>query len=206
MVRPYAALAMPVPGALYAECQNCEDITLQEVVHGKVSGKRLELQLRCRQCGTTSFQVKEEVATTNVPVVLSEGGQSRRTTLEIESDEVLLVGDELLVDGVPVQVRGIEVTTDRRVDSAPVKEIGTLWVVRFDKVKVKFSINMGHRTKAATEIAAPDEEYTVGEMVRVGGVTAVIHRIKTWDKVLQRGSAEARNIVRIYCKSVRGSR
>ena len=197
---------MPVPGALYVECGGCEDITLHEVVHGKVAGKRLELQLRCRECGETSFQVREEVPTTNVPVVLSEGGQSRRTTLEIESDEVLLVGDELVVDGVPVQVRGIEVATDKRVDSAPVKEIGTLWVVRFDKVKVKFSINMGHRTKAATEIAAPDEEYTVGEMVRVGGATAVIHRIKTWDKVLQRGSAEARDIVRIYCKSVRGSR
>ena len=197
---------MPVPGALYSDCETCGDITLHEVVHGKVSGKRLELTVRCRACGTSSHQVREEADTTRVPVVVSEGERSRRSTVEIDTDEVLLVGDELLVDGIPVQIRGIEVGTDKRVEKAPVKEIRTLWTVRFDKVAIKFSINMGHRTKAAQSVAAPDEEFTVGEMVRVGGVTAVIHRIKTWDKVLQRGSAEARDIRRIYGKAVRGSR
>ena len=197
---------MQVPGALYLDCDACDDITLHEVVHGKVAGKKVHLQVRCRDCGTRSQRTREEIATTQVPVVVSEGERSHRTKLEIESDDVILVGDELLVDGIPVQVRGIEVGTDKRVDKAPVKEIRTLWTVRFDKVAIKFSINMGHRTKAAQSVAAPDEEFTVGEMVRVGGVTAVIHRIKTWDKVLQRGSAEARDIRRIYGKAVRGSR
>ncbi len=197
---------MPVPGALYLDCETCGDITLHEVVHGRVSGKRLDLQVRCRECGTRSEQVREEVATSQVPVVVSEGERSHRTSVEIETDDVILVGDELLVDGVPVQVRGIEVGTDRRVDSAPVKDIRTLWTVRFDRVIVKFSINIGHRTKAGSQVASPDEEFTVGEMVQVGGVTAVIHRIKTWDRTLQRGSAEARDIRRIYGKAVRGSR
>lgn len=197
---------MPVPGALYLDCETCADITLHEVVHGKVSGKKLQLQVRCRECGTKSEQVREEVATSKVPVVVSEGERSHRTTVEIESDDVLLVGDELLVDGVPVQVRGIEVGTDKRVDSSPVKDIKTLWTVRFDKVIVKFSINMGHRTKAGSQVASPDEEFTVGEMVEVKGVTAVIHRIKTWDRTLQHGSAEARDIRRIYGKAVRRSR
>lgn len=197
---------MPVPGALYLDCETCGDITLHEVVHGKVSGKRLELQVRCKECGIKTFQVQEEVQTTTVTVVVSEGAESHRTKLDIESDEVLLVGDELLVDGIPVQVRGIELGTDKRVNSAPVKDIETLWTVRFDKVMVKFSINMGHRTKAASQIAAPDEEFTVGEIVNVKGITAVIHRIKTWDRVLQMGSAEARDIRRIYGKSIRGAR
>ncbi len=197
---------MPVPGALYLDCETCGDITLHEVVHGKVSGKKLELRVRCKECGTISFQVKDEVQTTTLTVVVSEEGESHRTNLDIESDEVLLVGDELLVDGIPVQVRGIELGTDKRVNSAPVKDIETLWTARYDKIKVKFSINMGNRTKAVTETAAPDEEYTVGEMVTVRGVTAVIHRIKTWDRVLQKGSAEARDIRRIYGKSIRGPR
>ncbi len=197
---------MPVPGAMYLDCETCGDITLHEVVHGRVSGKKLLLQVRCRECGTTTEQTREEVQTTNVAVVISEGENSRRTKLEIESDDVLLVGDELLVDGIPVQVRGIEIGTDRRVDSAPVKDIRTLWTVRFDRVRVKFSINMGTRTKAAEQEATPDEEFTVGDLVTVGGITAVIHRIKTWDRTIQRGSAEARDIRRIYGKAVRGSR
>ncbi|UCC93462.1 MAG: hypothetical protein JSW25_02000 [Thermoplasmata archaeon] len=197
---------MPVPGALYLECDACGDITLHEVVHGKVSGKKLQLQVRCRECGTRSEHLREEVATSHVPVVISEGERSHRTKVEIESDDVILLGDELLVDGIPVQVRGIEVGTDQRVDSAPVRDIKTLWTVRFDKVVVKFSINMGHMTKAGSQVASPDEEFTVGEMVQVKGVTAVIHRIKTWDRTLQRGSAEARDIRRIYGKAVRRSR
>ena len=197
---------MQVPGALYLDCDVCGDITLHEVVHGKVSGKKLELQVRCKDCGTKRHHVREEVAVSKVPVVVSEGERPHRTAVEIETDDIVLVGDELLVDGIPVQVRGIEVGTDLRVDSAPVKDIKTLWTVRFDQVLVKFSINMGHTTKAGSQVASPDEEFTVGELVQVKGVTAVIHRIKTWDRTLQRGSAEARDIRRIYGKAVRGSR
>lgn len=197
---------MPVPGALYLECEPCEDITLHEVVHGKVSGKKLELQLRCKECGTKTFQVRDEVMMASVNVVISDGDQSRKTSVEIESDEMLMVGDELLVEGVPVQIRGIEKDTDKRVDSALASEIDTLWTVKFDKVVVKFSINMGSRTKAGSQIAAPDEEYTVGEMVEVASIEAVIHRIKTWDKVMQFGSAEARDIRRIYGRVIRRPR
>jgi len=197
---------MPVPGALYLDCEACGDITLHEVVHGKVSGTKLHLQVRCRECGTKSDHVREEVATSLIPVVISEGENSLRTTFEIETDDVLLVGDELLVDGIPVQVRGIEIGTDKRVDSASVKEIKTLWTVRFDKIIVKFSVNMGHRTKSGSQVATPDEEFTVGDLVQLKDVTAVIHRIKTWDQILHHGSAEARDIRRIYGKAVRRSR
>jgi uncharacterized Zn finger protein len=197
---------MPVPDAMYLDCEPCGDLKLHEVVHGKVSGKRLELTVRCQECGAISHQAHEETPTTDLRVILSEGEMSRKTTLEVEVDEVLLVGDDLVVDGIPVQVRGIEVKGEKRVEVAPVKEIITLWVVRFDKVKVKFSINVGHRTKSAEEVATPDEEYTVGEMVTVDGITAVIHRIKTLDRNLQRGTVAARDIVRVYGKALRRSR
>ena len=206
MEQRYAGPTMPVPGAIYLECEPCEDITLHEVVHGKVSGKKLELQLRCKECGTKTFQIQDEVEMSTVKVVISDREQSRKSSVEIESDEVLMIGDELLVEGVPVRIRGIELGTDKRVNSARVSDIGTLWTVMFDKVVVKFSINMGRRTKAGRQIAAPDEEFTVGEMVEVAGTEAVIHRIKTWDKVLQYGSAEARDIRRIYGRAIRGPR
>ena len=185
---------MPVPDALYLDCEPCGDLTLHEVVHGKVSGKRLELTVRCQECSAISHQVHEETPTTVIRVVLSEGELSRRTTLEIEVDEVLIVGDELIIDDIPVQVRAIEVVGEKRIEVAPVKDIVTLWVVRFDSVKVKFSINVGHRTTSAEEVAALDEEYTVGEMVTVNGITAVIHRIKTLQPPqMRRRQARSRN-------------
>jgi uncharacterized Zn finger protein len=197
---------MTVPGALYLECETCNEVTLQEVVHGKVSKTALEVNVRCRECGTTTQRTIKETQRRKVPVVVSEGAESSRRSLEIEVDDVLCVGDELLVDGIPVQVRAIEVGHEDRVEAAPVAEIETLWTVRFDRIKVRFSVNLGARTKTSWEVAAPDEEFTIGEMVEVAGVPAVIHRIKAKDSLVRRGSVEARNISRIYCRAVRGHR
>ena len=197
---------MTVPGALYLDCETCGEVTLHEVVHGRVSAGALEVNVRCRECGLTSERTIKEAERKRLPVVVSEGSESRRTGLEIEVDEVLCIGDELLVDGIPVQIRAIEVGHEKRVEVAPVADIETLWTVRFDRIRVKFSMNLGARTKTSEEVAAPDEEFTIGEMVEVAGVPAVIHRIKSKDRLVRKGSVEARDIVRVYCRAVRGHR
>jgi uncharacterized Zn finger protein len=197
---------MTVPGALYLDCPTCGEVTLHEVVHGKTSGKALEVDVRCRTCGTISHQALKQTEARRVPIVISEGPVSRRTTIDIDEEELVSVEDELLVEGTPVHVRSIEVGHEQRVSEAKGATIKTIWAVTFDKVKVKFSINAGPRTKMAEVEAAPDEEFTVGDIVEAGGITSVIHSIKTEDKAVRRGSVPARDIVRVYCTAVRGAR
>ncbi len=196
---------MTVPGALYLECPTCGEVTLHEVVHGTSTGHALEVDARCRTCGTVSHQAVRAAEVLKLPIVVSAGPESVRTTIEAEAEEVLSVGDELLVDGLPVMVKSIEVGHEQRASSAPASKVKTIWAVRFDSIKVKFSINVGPRTKMAETDAAPDEEFTVGDIVEAAGVTSVIHSIKTPGGSVRRGSVAARDIVRIYCTAVRGA-
>ena len=159
---------MTVPGALYLDCPTCGEVTLHEVVHGKASGKSLEVDVRCRACGTTTHQALKQTEALTVPIVVSEGPLSRRTTIDVDEEELISVDDELLVESTPVHVRSIEVGHEQRVSEAKGATIKTIWAVTFDKVKVKFSINAGPRTKMAEVEAAPDEEFTVGDIVEAG--------------------------------------
>jgi len=197
---------MNVPGALYLECPTCGEVTLHEVVHGTSTGRTLTVDARCRTCGTVSHQAVKSAEVLKVPIVVSAGAESVRTTIEAEEGEVISVGDELVVDGLPVLVRSIEVGHETRVSSAPASDVRTVWAVRYDSVKVKFSINVGPRTKMAEADAAPDEEFTVGDIVEAAGLTSVIHSIKTRGGAVRRGSVAARDIVRVYCTAVRGAR
>ena len=197
---------MTVPGALYLDCPTCEEVTLHEVVHGKASGKALEVDVRCRKCGTLTHQALKQTEALRVPIVISDGPVSRRTTIDVDEDELVSVDDELLVEGTPVHVRSIEVGHEQRVPEARGATIRTIWAVSYEKIRVKFSINVGPRTKMAEVDAAPDEEFTVGDIVEAGGITSVIHSIKSLDRAVRRGSVPAREIVRVYCTAVRGAR
>jgi len=197
---------MTVPGALYLDCPTCGEVTLHEVVHGRASGKSLEVDVRCRTCGTLTHQALKQTEAITVPIVVSEGPLSRRTTIDVDEEELISVDDELLVEGALVHVRSIEVGHEQRVPEARGAAIKTIWAVTYGKVKVKFSINDGPRTKMAEVDAAPDEEFTVGDIVETGGITSVVHSIKTQDKAVRRGSVPARDIVRVYCTAVRGAR
>ena len=72
-----------------------------------------------------------------------------------------------------------------------------------DKVKVKFSISKGPRTLAKELVALPDEEFHVGDMVEIGRMKVVIHKIKCRDGMVREGGAEASTIVRVYAKGIK---
>jgi uncharacterized Zn finger protein len=91
----------------------------------------------------------------------------------------------------------------RRVMAATADEIDTLWVKRFDKVRVKVAINKVHKTLSVDMEALPDEEFIIGDLMQVGREQVVIHYIMTKEGMAKRGSVPAREIVRIYTKAVR---
>ena len=52
----------------------------------------------------------------------------------------------------------------------------------------------------------PEEEFEVEAEIDIDDMPVTIHSIKTKDKNMRRGSAPARDIVRIYCRESRKSR
>jgi uncharacterized Zn finger protein len=195
---------MTIPNALYIECPTCGERTLHEVLKGKIGRKRMvmETTVKCRECGHTHSTIIREEKPVEIPVIVSEQGESRRERIELEPDEVIALEDELFVGDTYVMITSLE-TEGRRVRQAPADRIDTIWAKRYDKIKVKISVNKGHKTLPSELFAMPDEEFYVGDIIPVGREKAVIHQMKVSGGMVRDGSVEARDIVRIYARVMR---
>jgi len=197
---------MENPWTMYCECEKCGEATLHEVLKGNESETAesvvLDGILKCRTCGTTGPRRIREEKPVVLQVVLSEGEGSRKSTVVVDPDERLSVGDELYVGQDRIVVTALE-SEGRRVEKAEAREKPLIWSKVFNRVRVKVSINRGHSTAAETIDAAPDEEFQIGEILTIKRTKAVIHTIKTPTGTVREGSAAARFISRIYAREMR---
>ncbi|HKW43987.1 MAG TPA: HVO_0476 family zinc finger protein, partial [Thermoplasmata archaeon] len=136
------------------------------------------------------------------PLVVSWLEKSEKTSLEFSPDEDVSVGEELDLGDSRIQITAIE-SGGRRVPGAKAKDAATLWAKRIDQVRVKFSVNKGNRTVPHEVLAAPDEEFEVGEIVDLGRERAVVHHVRTRLRTVTRGRVRADEIVRMYGRVVR---
>jgi uncharacterized Zn finger protein len=175
------------------------------VIKGSLQEKKglvLNALVKCSKCGFRYQSVIRTPMAISVPIIVSEQQSSEKSEIELSSDEMINVGDEFHLDEGTVKITAIEVKS-RRVESSLAKRITTLWAKKFDKIKLGISINKGEKTLTRTLWAVPDEEFFIGDVMKIKGLSFTIHRIKTHDKNLREGSAAARDIVRLYAKTIR---
>lgn len=195
---------MTVPNALYLDCPSCGENAVHEVLRGRMGKKQdvLEATVKCQECGHTYSTIVRESESITVPIIISERKESVREEIELMEDEILTVGDELYLGENQLLVTSIE-SKGRRVESCNPADIDTIWAKKFDKVIVRVSINKHTKTIPAELEALPDEEFFVGDLMTIGKERVAIHSIKTDHGIVRQGGVAARNIVRIYTKSVR---
>lgn len=196
---------MSAPSALVLKCPNCGVQVPHRVLRGKIGGRDeivFEGVVRCSQCDAVSNVVTREPRPISVPLILSWMDKSEKTSLEFSPDEGVTVGEDLDLGDSRIRVTAIE-SGGRRVREAAAKEIGTLWAKRVDQVRVKFSVNKRNRTVPHEVLAAPDEEFEVGEIVDLGKERAVVHHIRTRQRTVRQGRVPADEIVRMYGRIVR---
>ncbi len=196
---------MAAPSALVLKCESCGVEGPHRVLRGKVAGKDeivFEGVVKCSACGAVRSVITREPKPVEVPLILSWMDRSVRQTIEMGPAEDVIVGEELpLAEGRAI-VTAIE-TKGRRVQQAKASEVDAIWAKRADKVWVAFSVNMGNRTVARRVLAAPDEEFLVGDIVDLGKVRVLVHRIRTGHRTLREGTVPAEEIVRVYGRVVR---
>ena len=196
---------MEVPSALYLECPSCGEETLHRVIKGKLGEKKnitLDALVKCSGCNHRYNTVITEEKPLIIPLIISEGANSTKDTIELASGETVEKGSEYQLDRNTIKITGIE-TEKGRVRSARARDIRTLWAKKFDRLKIRVSINKGSRTLSRVIWAVPDEEFYVGDVIRIKGDSVAIHSIKTQSGHIKRGGAQARDIVRLYAKMVR---
>ena len=183
----------------------CRKETLHEVLSGRLGGKAqtvLDSTVRCKECGHVHHAVMKAEKPLELPVIISWLERSIKSSLSIGPDEVLSVDDEIMCGEDPVLVTSIE-SSGARVKKAKARSIQTIWGKKFDKIRVLFSISHLGKSYAEQILAVPDEEFFVGDMLKVGKREVVIHAIKIKDKSLRTGGARARDIIRVYANIVR---
>ncbi len=196
---------MVIPNAIYAECPFCGEKTRHRVVKGKFNNKKmlvLEAIVKCTQCQNAHPTTIKEEKPIIIPLILSKMNKSTKKNIELPGSEIVKLGSEYLLNGVKVSITAVEVA-EKRVDRAPAQNIRTLWAKEIERIQIGVSINDGSRTFSRKISAVPDEEFFIGDILTIKGSNVVIHRIKTLDKSLKKGSAIAKNIVRLYCKRVK---
>jgi uncharacterized Zn finger protein len=195
---------MAAPSALVLHCETCGDVP-HRVLRGRIGGHDeivFEGVVKCSRCGEVRSVVNREPKPIDVPIIISWLDRSERTTLEFAPDEEVRVGDQLDLGDNRLRVTAIE-TADQRVEAAKARDVATLWAKRTDRVRVKFSVNKGNRTVPTEVLAAPDEEFEVGDIVDLGKDRAVVHHIRTRYRTLREGRIRADEIVRMYGRAVR---
>jgi len=195
---------MVAPSALVLHCDTCGDVP-HRVLRGKVSGKDeviFEGVVKCSKCEQVRSVMTREPRPIQVPIVVSFLEKSERTALEFSPDEEVDVGQELELGDTRLRITAIEVQ-GRRLEGALAKEVSTLWAKRTDRVRVKFSVNMGNRTVPHDVLAIPDEEFEVGDIVDLGKARAIVHHIRTAHRTVHEGRVRADEIVRMYGRVVR---
>lgn len=190
-----------MPPYIFVECPDCDDITEHDILKGRVGNDNITGTFRCSECGRTFSDTIRIPAILKVKVLFSDGDVTETTETELESNEVLAVDDEFyLEDGRRVCITHIETTDGKKGRKFQADIIKTLWVKQFDVLHVKVSVNDGKKTYSVRVDADPDDEFGVGMMLSFENFDALIHAIKTKDRLVRKGTAEARDITRIYGK------
>ena len=190
-----------VPETLYYDCPDCDDETIHDVLKGRMGKASLECTLKCTECGRTFATTIPLPKIIKMQVVISDGPVSERTVTEIEEDDIIAVEDEFfLEDGRRLRVCSIELPGDKRVKKSKASKVKMLWCQQFDNLTIKVTINNDRVSYSRRIPALPDDEFVIGNRLELEEMDCFIHAIKTREKLIQHGQAEARDIIRIYGK------
>lgn len=186
-------------GPRWPACPECfsEDV---EILHEQnPEAASTHATLECQDCGRVFKDIIEEPKDLEVRCVISDGAESEAVQITLPTGERIRVDDEVYGADQRLLVTAIEVGDDRRVQTAPVEDIKTLWCKNFDTVTLDVSVNKGHITHADEITVVPEETFYLGDQLTIHNQPVRVKAIKTKDNILRhRGSAEARDIVRIF--------
>lgn len=192
------------PSAISTQCPGCGQETLHTVLRGTMGTKgafvTIDATVQCSECQHTHHVVLREPKPVEVPVVVSRAGQSVRAKVELSPEDEVSLGEALVVEGKTCKLTGIEAKDLRRVEAANVSDVQTLWAKEFEEIPVGFAINLGKKTITKVVAAPPEKEFSVGEEFVFGRLRVTVHAIKTEERLLKRGSAEAGEIKRVFAQ------
>lgn len=199
---------MDFPSAIQHICPNCDHETLHKVLKGKLGNNKLlslDCTIKCTECNFIHHTIITEKKMIEIPIIISNQDKSFQEKVELHPDEELKMDQELFLDEKSIKITSLEVN-NKRVEMAFAKNVKTIWGKLLDqsgKVRLNVSIHKGPTTMSHVISALPDEEFFIGDILKIGRDNVAIYRIKTKSKVVKYDSALAGDIVRVYGRVIR---
>ena len=166
----------------------------------KTKGKTTkEVLLKCNECGNTFREIIQIPKMLECRVIISKFEESEKKRINLYPDEVLEVGEVLVVDGEEVEITSLENNRGGRVSKTPVSELETIWASSLSgPARVGISIDYGGRILSKKVEVERDFQFTVGHVVRMGKSVFRIKSMKTITSKIRKGSALAEQTKRVY--------
>lgn len=188
------------------ECPSCSPE--EEVGHAVLKEGQSPL-VRCLECGQVHAAKIKTPKLVRLRVIVSKMDVSNTHNTELDSETVLQVDDELVVDDeetglvCPILITALD-AGEKRVPSAKAENIETIWGRAIDEITIKFSAQSGVEKTDVVEKRVPgDYEFVVGAEEKIGNKRLFIHKIKVRDGEFRSRKGDvvlAKYVKRIYAR------
>lgn len=179
------------------KCPLC-DSESNEMIKSKGKTTR-EILLKCNECGITFRETVSIPKMVECRIIISKFEDSQKKNLKLYPDEVLRVGDVLLVEDEEVKVTSLENNRGGRVQRSEVSLLETIWASSLTgQVRVGISVDFWGRILSRKVEIERDFQFTVGDVVKMGRTLFRIKSMKTIDAKVRKGSSMAEDTKRVY--------
>jgi uncharacterized Zn finger protein len=166
------------------ECPSCSP---QEEVGHQVLKEGQSALVRCLECGQVRRAKIKPLKASVLKVIVSKMDISHTYKIKLDSEIVLHVDDEIVVDDeekeivFPILITALD-TKEKRINMAKAEDIKTIWGRYIDEVTVKFTVQSGTEKAEVIEKCVPgDYEFVVGAEEIGGNTRLFINKIKVRD-------------------------
>ena len=169
-----------------------------EIIKSKGNTTR-EILLKCKECGNTFRETVIIPKMVECRVIISKFEDSQKKNLKLYPDEVVRVGDVLLIDDEEIKVTSLENKRGGRVQGSEISLLETIWASSLaGPARVGISVDFGGRILSRKVEIERDFQFTVGDVVKMGRTLFRIKSMKTIDSKVRKGSSRAEDTKRVY--------
>ena len=181
-----------------ANCPDCSKSTGQEILRRTSRGDGNDVLVRCVECDHVHTIVIRPPKAVAVRATLSDGRDSESSTVEVDEDEVISVGDVFEHGGSIWEVTRIDGEASQPQEALVASEIRAMWAVRRDRVVVKLTLTDGESSTSSTLECEPGRVFSCGEVLEFENRKWRIRALHTGRGRTLRGSKTAEELRRIY--------
>ena len=181
-----------------ADCPSCRFVTSHEVLRERKAGTGTDYLLKCDECSEVyKLQVREPKAV-KISFMLSEGSETRTAQIEIDEDEIIVIGDIFEHDDASWEINRIEDKNNIPVNQCGARGISRANAVRSDMVMVRLTLTRGEVSVSDSITVERETVFKAGSIMLFNDEKWRIRAIHTGAGRTMTGRVDAYDIKRIY--------